>query len=330
MIYLNHFQVLPLVNRDKGQLFGERLLLAYQNPRCQIGGRIIDDFAIIAIFGLAALFIGLVLVNLIGSNGARPTLQLWDKTERQKYKHKLVCSLETHILPALVLGAGFWAILSALLLSAIIEGRNDRAMHLAVIASHVGAFLTVAFVLLNRRIRFIRVAVAQIADIAGFWPVVWHPLAGRSYRPNVIAGINEELNRAGLERVVLVGHSQGSVICAWIVAKRTKRTPEIHLITCGSPLHSLYEIFFPNEINKTTFQGIDTNARTWVNFWRSTDPIATYISLTSSVTNVCLQDPRDISLDAHPKGHSDYWTEPKQMQHAADCLSAERRFSTKP
>jgi alpha-beta hydrolase superfamily lysophospholipase len=64
-----------------------------------------------------------------------------------------------------------------------------------------------------------REGLALVADIAGFWPIADHPLGGRSYRPAVVTGLVNALKRQPGERLVLVGHSQGSVICAWTLAR---------------------------------------------------------------------------------------------------------------
>jgi hypothetical protein len=112
------------------------------------------------------------------------------------------------------------------------------------------------------------------------------------------------------------------VLCAWLVAKRPKlgRGPQIHLITCGSPLHSLYEVFFPTEIGKHTFEHIAQNA-SWTNFWRDTDPIATPVGDDETTQNVQLRDPADGANGARTRGHKDYWIEPMLIAHVEKALN---------
>lgn len=51
-------------------------------------------------------------------------------------------------------------------------------------------------------------------DILGFWPVRLHPLAGRSYREQVAREFADLVDQNAANVVVLVGHSQGSVLVA--------------------------------------------------------------------------------------------------------------------
>jgi hypothetical protein len=46
--------------------------------------------------------------------------------------------------------------------------------------------------------------------------VTWHPLAGTSYRPDVLRGLRAQILDFRAERVVIVGHSQGSVLAAGV------------------------------------------------------------------------------------------------------------------
>lgn len=53
------------------------------------------------------------------------------------------------------------------------------------------------------------------------------------------------------------------------------RPPSIHLVTCGSPLASLYGSYFPLDFNAKFFAEARGNVDGWTNYWRDTDPIAT-------------------------------------------------------
>lgn len=177
----------------------------------------------------------------------------------------------------------------------------------------------------------IRRILSTIADIAGFWDVCYHPLAGDTYRHQVLKGIEQDVS--GLpsnERVVLVGHSQGSVLVAWFVARYPHR--KLALVTCGSPLVSLYGLFFPRYFGDRFLREVRSNGSDWKNMWRLTDPIATPVLAHTGRTadDVELVDPPDAATRYEVvRGHSDYWTDPMQMRTVASLGAARpssRRF----
>ncbi|MCP9271756.1 lipase family protein [Mycolicibacterium arenosum] len=174
----------------------------------------------------------------------------------------------------------------------------------------------------------------SIADIAGFWAPDLHPLAGASYRRALLSGIRQAINDLALqfpgEPVALVGHSQGSVVCAWFVRgghwmeKRTEgrtdrrslkdelhlvereRSARIALFTCGSPLHSLYETFFPRYFDDAFFKTALTmsyGGDQWKNYWRATDPIGTCLPSLGEDSN---EDVTELAKE-DTLGHSEYW-----------------------
>ncbi|WP_157531074.1 hypothetical protein [Mycobacterium sp. IS-1496] len=178
--------------------------------------------------------------------------------------------------------------------------------------------------------RQLRRIFGSLADIAGFWSPDLHPLAGASYRRAVLRGIREAINDFiqvyPSDPIALVGHSQGSVVCAWFMRgghwfeKRTegrtdrqaircglhdvKRLPSsrITLFTCGSPLASLYATFFPGYFGSEFFRTTEEMSHGWMNYWRLTDPIAT--RLHGATNRDCTEDNSEPTL-----GHSEYWRE---------------------
>lgn len=212
---------------------------------------------------------------------------------------------------------------------------------------------------LHRKVTF-------VADLAAFWDVTAHPLSGTSYRRGVVAGLHYLLESqwAGAE-VALVGHSQGSVICAAYVqelkrlerlraddpdgtSEQTKRHPlwwatttdtsQIHLVTCGTPLSSLYATFFPLHFHHEFFGSVATAVASWDNFWRSSDPIATPLAqeladpdaeaVQWAINDYWLADParrRNVRLK-----HSDYWVDPIQVGVIEARLAPPRRTSVRP
>ena len=159
---------------------------------------------------------------------------------------------------------------------------------------------------------------ANVGDVAGFWPITVSPFGGRSYRNSVVKALDKVVTNRGRSNVVLVGHSQGSVLAAWY---SHASAPPLSgdgvpsdvlrgLITCGSPLRSLYGRFFPATFTPAFFTGVRRGCGGWENFWRETDPIATPIGAPCD-DHAALPDPRPAG-DGRLSGHSDYWLEDAQ------------------
>lgn len=165
--------------------------------------------------------------------------------------------------------------------------------------------------------------IASVGDIAGFWPITIQPFGARTCRPYVVDGILDALTRKPGAPTILVGHSQGSVLAAWTVSRlptsdiqdSIPSMQNLWLVTCGSPLQSLYATFFPAVFDPAWFTQVEERVRAWANFWRNTDPIATELPY-PKIDNVNIADPhpRDIedSSDGPVRGHSDYWIAPEQ------------------
>jgi hypothetical protein len=192
----------------------------------------------------------------------------------------------------------------------------------------------------------LRETFGSIADIAGFWAPDLHPLAGTSYRRALLSGIRQAIHDVEMEfpchPIALVGHSQGSVLCAWFIRGRhwTEQDTEavtdrravrdglyggkaqpstrIALYTCGSPLVTLYRTFFPRYFDDEFF--VRTRAMTyrgssWHNYWRRTDPIAS--ELPQAVD-------RDVTekIDEPILGHGEYWKERQLRNDIGDFFDA--------
>ncbi|MBG6184307.1 hypothetical protein IWX65_002281 [Arthrobacter sp. CAN_A214] len=225
-----------------------RILLARDEP-LDLGDSRLDLFPFLALIALTAFVLAAAAVVLV-----RPGLGLgalwWGRLQRRLWWHRVIGDA-AHLLPlGIPVGAVSAGAAMALAISFGEGVLGGVWLALAVLLLQV-AGAAVVLTLLLRQVQPVQEILGKVADIAGFWPVRDHPLAGASYRNRVVAGLGSQLESAGAIRVALVAHSQGSVLAAWLLAGSEKArfggigTGERHLITTGSPLASLYAVFFP-------------------------------------------------------------------------------------
>ncbi|MEV0596742.1 hypothetical protein [Nonomuraea cavernae] len=150
----------------------------------------------------------------------------------------------------------------------------------------VGVFLLIVFavvlVLLGWRAygnATLRRTVGVLWDVTTFWPRASHPLAPPCYAERVVPELVtyvEQLVAGPDDRVVISGHSQGSVIATVVVMQLDPaRRPRVRLLTHGSPLCRLYARFFPGYFGPAALgalRDLMPNGR-WSNLYRLTDPI---------------------------------------------------------
>ncbi|MFJ6078017.1 hypothetical protein ACIQC0_06900 [Pseudarthrobacter sp. NPDC092419] len=317
--YLDGFDGFTIFQDGTGLSPLDRLVMPAYGGACEDAGAIVDRIPLYGLVCLLILVLSAFLINAVLPHGARWPRE-WERTQRAEYIHRFIGGLPHTLLPSLLLALAASAYAgNALLLSSWIRGPLGES--LSALISQVIAVAIVVFMLLAGHMHSVSKIYNQIADVAGFWPVEWHPWAGRSYRETVIQGVTNELNRQGLERIALVGHSQGSVICAWLlVHTELDNDRRVHLITCGSPLYSLYAAFFPAHFSENFFARLSNKSISLANFWRKTDPIATPIPSANRLDNVLLDDPLEPDKDPEPRVHSDYWIDPDQIEHIRQKL----------
>lgn len=254
--------------------------------------------------------------------------------ERAVWSHAAVCDKLPRIMTATVISLMlFTEVIALLLVNALsdgAEGDYGARMREYVGGSVIGpvpslawiewvlvglssAAVIVAFWMLGRGASGpLRQVLAKIGDVSGFWPITASPFGGRSYRDTVVRELDAMISGGpGAERVVLVGHSQGSVLAAWYSHRLTCQGRRLHgLVTCGSPLVSLYERFFPATFSGEFLDKVVGDRSPWVNVWRETDPISTEIPHAGENHN---------SLDPPVggytvRGHHDYWIDDFQEE----------------
>jgi Lipase (class 3) len=121
-----------------------------------------------------------------------------------------------------------------------------------------------------------------LSDLACFWPREAHPIVPPCYAlkvvPEVVARVAEHLREPGT-RVVLTGHSQGSLLAAVAAARLLDSLPEadrerIGLVTVGSPLQWAYPRAFPSVVSHSSLTELSGKLDgRWRALCRGTDPL---------------------------------------------------------
>jgi hypothetical protein len=288
---------------------GERLILVYNPNGTTFLLDVVLSMIVVAVGAAVVAGLAVLLVR------DRRLLAWWEPQIDRS--HRLVLALPTVLPATLVLGGlvtiGAWSFLFVRVWGP--TGTHQVLLMVLTTVTHIGALAVLLGIVLARVSPLIRNAFGLVADVMGFWPVRLHPLAGASYRERIgdgVAAAVTEWQARTTEGVALVGHSQGSVICAWLAAHGRLVRP-LHLVTCGSPLVSLYGTFFPAGFDRGFFETARNNVDSWTNFWRVTDPIATALPH-PPIDNDCLVD----NGSPEPNGHSNYWTEPRIAAHVTN------------
>jgi hypothetical protein len=94
--------------------------------------------------------------------------------------------------------------------------------------------------------------------------------------------VNHLVNAARVDRLVIVAHSQGTVIALDELAQSwgPGELPPISLVTCGSPISHLYGHYFPNVYPPWSEMQWDVffqRLQRWANFYRLGDYVGTTI-----------------------------------------------------
>jgi hypothetical protein len=154
-------------------------------------------------------------------------------------------------------------------------------------------------------------------DLGTFWPRAAHPLAPPCYAERVVPElVTRTAWLAAQDRVVLSGHSQGSVLAAATILQLPSSTVDnVALLTYGCPLHRLYATLFPAYVHLPALTEVQvrTGGR-WINLWRDTDPIGGPVG--SPARDRRLVDPAGFPIPpgdtAYPAihGHGDYPSDP--------------------
>lgn len=162
-------------------------------------------------------------------------------------------------------------------------------------------------------------------DVGTFWPRAAHPFAPPCYAERAVPDLTWRMaswTRATGGRLVISGHSQGSVLAAaaaWQLKPSDRK--RVALLTYGSPIERLYGRWFPAHFGPAALDALHQDIDCWRNLYRPTDPIGGPVRLAGDdcgpqVDREPLADPLAYGrTEAHPLptpvlGHSDYQADP--------------------
>ncbi|MFB7357065.1 hypothetical protein [Streptomyces gardneri] len=172
-------------------------------------------------------------------------------------------------------------------------------------------------------------------DVGTFWPRAAHPFAPPCYAERAVPDLTWRMStwtrRTG-GRLVISGHSQGSVLAAaavWQLPPATRG--RVALLTYGSPLERLYGRWFPAYFGPEALRGLHRTIDCWSNLHRATDPIGGPVRVPAEADRPAVD--ADVLLDPvaygrtreHPLpepilGHSDYQADPEFARRRSALL----------
>jgi hypothetical protein len=209
-----------------------------------------------------------------------------------------------------------------------------------VVASYLATGIPLVIVLLLRtgwRDLESRRRIGVLWDILTFWPRAYHPLAPPSYAERAVPELQRRLWRIHDHggRVVLVAHSQGSVLAAAALLQPASRPPgdAVALVTFGAPLRTLYGWAFPayfgDEVLRRLVPARSTGTAVcaWRNFYYRTDYIgADVLAEPPCGVDTELPDPPThwyVFGQPPPavRRHSGYWSDPAVWREVDACAA---------
>lgn len=180
-----------------------------------------------------------------------------------------------------------------------------------------------------------RRSIGILWDVGTFWPRAAHPFAPPCYAERAVPDLTWRMatwTRATGGRLVISGHSQGSVLAAaasWQLEPAARK--RVALLTYGSPLERLYGRWFPAHFGPEALASLHEEVDCWRNLHRRTDPIGGPMRLPGdagpAVDRTPLKDPLTYGrTELHPLpapilGHSDYQADPVFAEERARLLA---------
>ncbi|WP_405851948.1 hypothetical protein OG361_04440 [Streptomyces sp. NBC_00090] len=212
------------------------------------------------------------------------------------------------------------------------DGAHPAIASLATAAQALGSWMIgfgfLLFVTWGRRAykdASARRTIGILWDVGTFWPRAAHPFAPPCYAERAVPDLTWRMSswtRGTGGRLVISGHSQGSVLAAAAVWQLTPATRgRVALLTYGSPLERLYGRWFPAYFGPEALRALNRTVHCWTNLHRATDPIGGPVHVPAedgrpAVDGEVLRDPvaygrtREHPLPEPILGHSDYQADP--------------------
>lgn len=197
--------------------------------------------------------------------------------------------------------------------------RSELVAPLVALLTLMGG-LFVSFLWKSLRSSKARRSASLILDIVMFWPKAVHPWGVPWAGRRAVSDVSDRLAiLTETHEVVLWAHSQGTVIAVAALGTLTpKQRARIVLITCGSPLRTLYSQHFPGYWNQQTTTELASDLKAWENYFRETDFVGRRVSWKGEgPKDTLLDDPRkeDAANGLRaPLVHSAYWTDPTILE----------------
>jgi hypothetical protein len=221
----------------------------------------------------------------------------------------------------------------------------------AEVAQAIGSWLIglgfILFVTFGRRAykdASARRTIGILWDVGTFWPRAAHPFAPPCYAERAVPDLTWRMatwTASTGGRLVLSGHSQGSVLAAaaaWQLPAPVRA--RVALLTYGSPLERLYGRWFPAHFGPEALRRLHQEVDCWRNLHRRTDPIGGPVRVGAAdatdspgsspctpVDREPLKDPLSLGRTAaHPLpspilGHGDYQADPVFGEERAALLA---------
>jgi hypothetical protein len=219
---------------------------------------------------------------------------------------------------------------------AVVQGAAEAAQALGSWLIGVGFILFVTWGRRAYKDPSARRTIGILWDVGTFWPRAAHPFAPPCYAERAVPDLTWRMatwtSAAEGRRLVLSGHSQGSVLAAaaaWQLKPSVRK--RVALLTYGSPLERLYGRWFPAHFGPDALSGLHREVDCWRNLHRATDPIGGPMRLPGDcgpqVDREALKDPlaygrtKDHPLPAPILGHSDYQADPAFAEEREKLLA---------
>ncbi|MFC9941789.1 hypothetical protein [Streptomyces pratensis] len=210
-------------------------------------------------------------------------------------------------------------------------GTGPFVESVAETAQSTGSWLTgfgvILFVTCGRRAYrdvSARRTIGILWDVGTFWPRAAHPFAPPCYAERAVPDLSSRMcawTGSTRGRLVISGHSQGSVLAAaavWQLPDAARH--RVALLTYGSPIERLYGRWFPAYFGRVPLEGLQRSVDCWRNLWRATDPIGGPVRIDEGqgheVDRGPLKDPlvygrtAEYPLPEPILGHSEYQADP--------------------